>query len=80
MASDNNASSEADLTLAAGDIVVAHTARPTGAVVVHAPVERIQILTDQREKPVKMLISPSWKPIDIYLWHFRFDKLPDFAA
>jgi len=80
MASDDNASSEANLTLAASTVVVAHTASPTGAIVVDAPVEGIQILTDQSEKPVKMLVSPSWEPIDIYLWHFRLDQLSDFAA
>ena len=80
MASDDNASSEADKTLAAGDVVFAHTARPTGAVVVDAPVECIQILTDQPEKPVKMLISPSGEPINIHFRHFRLDQLPYFAA
>ena len=80
MASDDNASSEANLTSAAGDIVFAHTASPTGAIVVDTPVERIQILTDQSEEPIEMLISPSGKPIDIYLWHLRLDQLPHLAT
>ena len=58
----------------------AHTASPTGAVVVHTPVECVQILTDQSEKPIKMLVFPSGETIDIYLWSLRFDKLPDFTA
>ena len=60
--------------------MVAHAASPTGAIVVDTPVEGIQILTDQSEEPVEMLISSLGEPVNIYLWHFGLDQLPDFAA
>ena len=66
--------------LTARAAMVAHTASPTGSIVVHTPVECIQVFPNQSKEPIEMVITPGRETMRHYFRSLRLDQLPHFAT